>query len=89
MIGETILVADVALNTTKPTPFSFTDLGKWVIWQFPKLHGEQMIGAVHPPIAGHGWYPAAIDYEAETLDVFAHTGEPQATPEKAAAHFSA
>lgn len=88
MSRETISVADIHLSTTKPSRFSFAALHSWVIWQFPRLSGKHMIGAVHPPLAGHGWYPAAIDPEAEVLQIFAHVAEPQETPEKAICYFT-
>lgn len=87
MNGETKVVGKLTFETTKPTAVSFKQLHTWVIWQFPQPHPHGMCGAVHPPLPNHGWIPAVIDHQRQTVQVFAHLAEPFASPETAVAYF--
>ena len=42
-------VADITLSKKHPTKLTYDDLYTWVIWQFPKLKGDGLCGAVRPP----------------------------------------
>ena len=77
-------IASVDLATDRPTSFTFADLADWVIWQFPRPKHNWMCGAVHPPTAEYGWFPAAIHPHQEQVDVHAHATDPFPTPEAAA-----
>lgn len=83
MQSETTLVAGIALATDQPTKLSFTDLDTWVIWQFTTRRGGGLYGAVHPSLAGHGWYPALIFPQEKLALVYGHLGDRHATPEEA------
>jgi hypothetical protein len=56
------------------------------VWQFPRLRAKGFSGAVHPPIAGYGWYPAIIDPVKRRALIYAHLDEPLRSPEAAAKH---
>ncbi len=77
-------VADIGLNTDKPTKFTFADLYTWIIWQFPRLKNGRFYAAVHPPIEDHGWFPALINSKKKRLNVYAHLDKVFHTPEAAA-----
>ncbi len=76
-------VATVSLNNGRSTSVSFKKLHTWVIWQFPRPKDSGLCGAVHPPIADHGWFPAVINPKEQKVQILGHTGEPFATPEAA------
>ncbi len=84
MSKATHQIAGLALQTGKPTRLTFAQLHEWVIWQFPRHKGPGMCGAVHPPVAGAGWYPAIVDAARKRADVYGHLEEPFSTPEAAA-----
>ena len=79
-----ILIDNIEFSQNKPTELTFQELYSWVIWQFPRLHGKALHGAVHPPQARHGWLPALIEPDRARVAVFAHLDERFATPEAAA-----
>lgn len=81
---ETFLVGGVSLATHQPTNLTFAQLDSWIIWQFPRRCEDWLCGAVHPPIAEHGWYPAAIYPQDAGVQVHAHAPERFPTPEAAA-----
>jgi hypothetical protein len=78
------LVASVAIRTDRPTQLSFSQLYNWVIWQFPRLKGAGLCGAVRPPIANHGWYPALIRQQDKRVIVHGHLDREFTTPSDAA-----
>lgn len=84
---EDCTVAGITLHTTTPTPLSFDDLYTWVVWQFPKQKNGGLCGAVHPPIADHGWFPAIIQLKKKRIEVYGHLGQCYSSPELAADHF--
>lgn len=74
----------IEFSQEAPTELSFQELYDWVIWQFPRLHGKALHGAVHPPVARHGWLPAIIEPQKKRVSVYAHLEARYATPEAAA-----
>lgn len=74
----------LAFDSAGPTIVSLDQLYTWVVWQFPRLRAGGFSGAVHPPIAGYGWYPAIIDPTKRRVLVYAHLEEPFRSPEAAA-----
>lgn len=88
MTAKQTVVADITLLNDKPTKLTFDDLFTWVIWQFPRPKLGGYCGAVRPPLADHGWYPAIIHVEEEKVDVYAHESALYDTPETAAEHFA-
>lgn len=70
----------------EPTLATFAELTRWVIWQFPtrSAQNEWFCGAVHPPTAEHGWYPALINPTTHQVQVHGHVPTPFLTPEEAA-----
>ncbi|HEX6385110.1 MAG TPA: hypothetical protein VF177_10605 [Anaerolineae bacterium] len=83
MVKEAVVVADIALDSRKPTALTFDELYTWVIWQFPRKKDGGLCGAVHPPADDHGWFPAIIHYREECVLVHAHAGGSFETPEAA------
>lgn len=81
-------VAGITLFTDKPTPLTFQDLFNWVIWQFPRPKASGLCGAVRPPLADHGWYPALIIVDDEKVQVYGHVKTEFSSPEAAADYFS-
>lgn len=77
-------VSSVAMKSDRPTELSFKDLNTWVIWQYPRQKGPGLCGAVRPPIANHGWYPALIMNVERRVLVHGHLDQEFATPELAA-----
>ncbi len=87
MSKENVELGGVILLADNPTILSQEKLFRWVIWQFPRPYGAGLCGAVHPPIAGHGWYPAIIKSKEKDVQVFANILEPYPSPEKAILFF--
>lgn len=81
-----VVVDDIIFDPSGPTAIPMARLYAWVIWQFPRTRAEGFSGAVHPPEAGHGWYPAIIDVDAGHVLVFGHVKERFPSPEAAAKH---
>jgi hypothetical protein len=79
------LVESLELRLDGPTELSLDDLYTWVVWQFPRLRGKGLCGAVRPPIANHCWYPALISRHDERVSVYGHVEQEFATPAEAAA----
>ena len=77
-------VALVAMRSDRPTELSFKDLHAWVIWQYPRQKGSGLCGAVHPPIANYGWYPALIKNKERRILVHGHLDQEFPTPDQAA-----
>jgi hypothetical protein len=77
-------VASVALRSDRPTELSVKDLYTWVIWQYPQQKGPGLCGAVRPPIANHGWYPALIKNKERRILVHGNLDQEFSTPEQAA-----
>ena len=76
-------VDTVILCEDRPTELTFADLYRWVIWQFPPHKEGRFGGAVHPPAAETGWYPAVILVQQQSLLVHAHLGQSFDSPEAA------
>ncbi|MCA9985228.1 MAG: hypothetical protein KDE09_04335 [Anaerolineales bacterium] len=74
----------IKFHGNKPTELPLKELYTWVVWQFPRFHGDKLCGAVHPPIKAHGWLPAVILSRQGRIEVYAHLEEAFATPEEAA-----
>ena len=77
-------IDEIPFSQDKPTELTFQELHTWVIWQFPRNHGKVLHGAVHPPLARHGWLPAIIEPQLKRVPVYAHLETRFATPEAAA-----
>lgn len=77
---------NITIDTTKPTVVPMELLFAWVVWRFPRPCEGGYSGAVHPPEAGHGWYPAIVDTEQDRVLIFGHVKEPFTSPEAAAKH---
>jgi hypothetical protein len=84
MMTEKKVIADIALCLDHPTNLTFDQLFTWVVWQFPRKKGGGLCGAVRPPVANHGWYPAIINTREKRVQVHGHLPKPFATPEAAA-----
>ena len=83
-MGEGQRITTKSLDTDQPTEVQFGDLQEWVIWQFPRLKRGWLCGAVHPPLAECGWFPASIQPNQQRLLIHAHRVDPFVTPEEAA-----
>jgi len=81
-----LVIDDITFDPTGPTSVPVNRLFAWVIWQFPKMRGDGHSGAVHPPQAGHGWYPAIVNAEAGHVLIFGNVKEQFTSPETAAKH---
>lgn len=79
-------VEALQFDSEKPTDVSFADLYTWVIWQFPRKQTSGLYGAVHPPIAEHGWLPAVIYPKKQQISIHAYLKETFSTPEEAASY---
>lgn len=69
-------VASIDLKGDHPTELSISDLYTWVVWQFPRKIGQGLCGAVKPPLAKHGWYPAEIKKKGQLILVHGHVSRP-------------
>lgn len=78
------LIGSLELQREGPTECTFADLHDWVLWQFPLLKGGWLSGAAHPAQPAHGWIPARIQPLKKRVLLYAHCGEPLASPEEAA-----
>jgi len=83
MSQEHKVVDDIKLNTTQPTNLTFKKLYTWTIWQFPRKKKGGLLGAVRPPVAEHGWFPAIIHVKDKKAQVYAHLSKTFASPETA------
>lgn len=81
-----IVVDDIVFDPSGPTRVPMARLFAWVIWQFPRMRAGGFSGAVHPPKANHGWYPAVIDIDAGQVLIFGYIRESFPSPEAAAKH---
>ncbi len=83
-------IAQLKLHTVKPTTFNIKLMPDWVVWQFPQKCAKEKgyCGAVHPPLAKHGWFPAIIYPGKNEAQIHGHLPETFETPELAANHFS-
>jgi hypothetical protein len=88
MTNKYHVVADVKLRLSKPTRLAFEDLYTWTIWQFPRRKTGGLMGAVRPPIAEHGWYPAIIQTKEKQALVHAHLDQVFDSPEDAVEHLN-
>ncbi|HUS93670.1 MAG TPA: hypothetical protein VMZ24_00650 [Patescibacteria group bacterium] len=77
-------VANIVIRNERPTEVTSDDLHGWVIWQFPRQLSGGLSGAVHPPLAGHTWYPAIIGYLDKRIQIHGHTDLEFDSPEEAA-----
>lgn len=82
-------IAQLKFSGTKPTTLNLKLLQEWVIWQFPKKMANGFCGAVHPPMAKYGWFPAIIHPEKNEAQIYGHIPETFDTPELAADYFAA
>jgi hypothetical protein len=83
-----ISIDEVTLDTAAPTELPLQALFTWVIWQFPRKQGGGLLGAVRPPTAKHGWFPAIIHNKSKTVLVHGQVERPFSTPEAAADYFN-
>ncbi|MBP6017171.1 MAG: hypothetical protein KA586_10665 [Candidatus Promineofilum sp.] len=79
-----IVIDDIPFESNEPTVVPISQLFTWVIWQFPRLRKNGFNGAVHPPQAGHGWYPAIVDAKGGHVTIYGQIKEPYPSPEVAA-----
>lgn len=84
MSSDFFTLADIQLSKDQPTTLSLSDVCNWIIWQFPKIAGKGLCGAVHPPIAGYGWFPANVEPGESLVHIYANVATPFKTPESAA-----
>ena len=84
MEGKGQIIGQITLNSDRPTNLTFDDLYTWVIWQFPRIKGGAMCGAVKPPIANHTWYPALITKHERLILVHGHINIEFSSPNEAA-----
>jgi len=82
------VVAGITLKMDAPTDLSFGQLFTWTIWQFPRKQAGGLLGAVHPPLAEHGWFPAIIHVKDRRAQVHAHLDETFSSPEAAIDHLN-
>ena len=80
-------VANVILNQQEPTSLSRATLFQWIVWQYPRARAGGLCGAVKPPVADHGWYPAILHLETAEVQVFAHLDDHYDSPESAVDYF--
>jgi hypothetical protein len=79
-----LVIEDIVFDPAEPTTVPTGRLHSWVIWQFPRTRAGGFSGAVHPPIPGHGWYPAVVDAEAGHVLIYGHVRSRFPSPEAAA-----
>jgi hypothetical protein len=82
------VVAGIKLRAKSPTSLAFGDLFTWTIWQFPRRKAGGLLGAVRPPVAEHGWYPAIIHAKDKRAHVHAHLDATFDSPEAAVDHLN-
>ena len=84
MTRKKLVIDDIAFEADELTVVPLNRLFAWVVWQFPRPREDGFNGAVHPPEADHGWYPAIINSAKGNAKIFGHVKEPYPTPEAAA-----
>ena len=84
MNEENHMIADLLLRNDRPTEVTADDLYTWVIWQFPRQISGGLCGAVHPPLAGHTWYPVTIGYLDKKIQIHGHIDQEFSSPSEAA-----
>jgi len=84
MTANTRPLGSLEVYLEQPTELTFSDLGDWVLWQFPQSREGWLCGAAHPPQPAEGWLPARIQPLKQRVLLYAHCGEPLASPEEAA-----
>lgn len=84
MADLTKKVDAIMINLDQPTELSFKELHTWVIWQYPRQVDKGLCGAVCPPIAEHGWYPAVIRLKEKAVQVHGHIEKMFDSPNDAA-----
>ncbi len=82
------VVAGIKLRKDQPTELAFRELFTWTIWQFPRKKARGLVGAVRPPIAEHGWFPAILHIREKKVMVHAHLPETFVSPEAAVEHLN-
>lgn len=80
------VIDGIKFELNEPTAVPIDRLFTWVIWQFPRMRESGFSGAVHPPEAEHGWYPAVIDPDGRRVFIYGHVEERFSSPELAAKH---
>lgn len=78
------VVEGVTLRAGGKTTVAMADLYAWVVWQFPRLKPGGHIGAVHPPDANVGWFPAIIQTDGTHVTIYGGNTDHFPTPETAA-----
>ncbi len=78
------IVGAIELRLEEPTDLSLSDLGEWVLWQYPRFHRGWLCAAAHPPEPQFGWIPARVQPKKERVLLYAHCTDPLTTPEAAA-----
>lgn len=78
-------IANLAFKDHRPTKLKFNALYTWTIWRFPRKIEGGFCGAVHPPIAAHGWLPAVIliTEKSKEAHIYGHLDQTFNTPEAA------
>ncbi|MBE2202240.1 MAG: hypothetical protein IAE79_26760 [Anaerolinea sp.] len=84
----THLVANLTFFNEQPTTVLREALFNWILWQFPALKQGNLCGAIHPPLAGHGWLPVIIHIHEKKVQVFAHLDLRFDSPETAVEYFN-
>jgi hypothetical protein len=87
--GHSFSIGQVHLQAASPTELKFQELYTWVVWQFPRKRSGGLMGAVRPPTAQHGWFPAIIHNKNKTVLVHGHVERPFDTPEAAVDYLNA
>lgn len=80
------VVDGITMNPAEPTSVPVERLFAWVIWQFPRTREGGYSGAVHPPEADYGWYPAVVNVEEGHVLIYGHVRDEFSSPETAAKH---
>lgn len=88
MSAEHLTINGLKLDNQAPTAVSLDRLYTWVIWQFPRPAEGGYYGAVHPPQENHHWYPAIINANKKSVQIYAHLNTQFASPEDAVAYFA-
>ncbi|MBP9501342.1 MAG: hypothetical protein KBF17_04195 [Candidatus Promineofilum sp.] len=81
-----VVLDSITIDPAGPTSVPMDRLFAWVIWQFPRVRHGGYSGAIHPPEAGHGWYPAVVNAEEGHVIIHGHVKEPFTSPEAASKH---
>ncbi len=78
----------VKLAPDRPTMARISDLGEWVIWQFPQRQRKGYCGAVRQALPDAPWVPAIIQSEKGRIQIYGHLDATYDSPETAVSYFT-